>query len=56
MKLDGGLTSDLTQVPERARTLEVEIAEGVKVRVTKAAILQVVSKTEPAGEPKSAKS
>jgi len=51
----GGIIGKVSKVKE-GEEVEVEIAEGVKVRVTKAAILQVVSKTEPAGEPKSAKS
>jgi preprotein translocase subunit YajC len=43
----GGIIGKVSKVKE-GDEVEVEIAEGVKVRVTKAAVLQVVSKTEPA--------
>ena len=43
----GGLIGKVTKVKEEAE-VEVEIAEGVKVRVVKATITQVMSKTEPA--------
>ena len=42
----GGLIGKVTKVAEGE--VEVEIAAGVKVRVVKATITQVVSKTEPA--------
>lgn len=42
----GGLIGKVTKVKEEAE-VEVEIAEGVKVRVVKATITQVMSKTEP---------
>ena len=45
----GGLIGKVAKVKEGGE-IEVEIAEGVKVRMTRAAVLQVVSKTEPAPE------
>ena len=44
----GGLIGKVAKVREDGSEVEVEIAEGVKVRVVKATIAQVVSKTEPA--------
>ena len=43
----GGLVAKVTKVKEDGE-VEVEIAEGVKVRVIKSTIAQVISKTEPA--------
>ncbi|MGB7269899.1 MAG: preprotein translocase subunit YajC [Albidovulum sp.] len=43
----GGLIGKVSKVPEGAE-VEVEIAEGVKVKVVKGTIAQVLSKTEPA--------
>ena len=43
----GGLVAKVTKVKEDGE-VEVEIAEGVKVRVLKSTIAQVISKTEPA--------
>lgn len=43
----GGLIGKVSKVKEDGE-LEVEIAEGVKVRVVKATIAQVLNKTEPA--------
>lgn len=43
----GGLIGKVSKVKEDGE-LEVEIAEGVKVRVVRATIAQVVNKTEPA--------
>jgi preprotein translocase subunit YajC len=43
----GGLIGKVTKVKE-GNELEVELAEGVKVRVVKNTIAQVMSKTEPA--------
>ncbi|WFE76323.1 preprotein translocase subunit YajC [Roseinatronobacter sp. S2] len=43
----GGLIGKVTKVKEDGE-LEVEIAEGVKVRVVKQTIATVMSKTEPA--------
>ncbi|SEO25652.1 protein translocase subunit yajC [Salinihabitans flavidus] len=43
----GGLIGKVVKVKED-NELEVEIAEGVKVRVVQATIAQVLSKTEPA--------
>jgi len=44
----GGIVGKVTKVKEDGE-VEVEIADGVKVRVIQATIAQVVSKTEPAG-------
>ena len=47
----GGLIGKVTKVKEaegQAPELEVEIADGVKVRVVRATISQVLNKTEPA--------
>ncbi|MEM1383412.1 MAG: preprotein translocase subunit YajC [Pseudomonadota bacterium] len=43
----GGLMGKVTRVKDDDE-LEVEIAEGVKARVVRSTIAQVVSKTEPA--------
>ncbi|WP_425099082.1 preprotein translocase subunit YajC [Tropicibacter sp. S64] len=43
----GGLIGKVSKVKE-GNEIEVEIAEGVKVRVVRATIAQVLSKTEPA--------
>ncbi len=43
----GGLMGKVTKVKEDGE-LEVEIAEGVKVRVLKGTLANVISKTEPA--------
>ncbi|WP_371157664.1 preprotein translocase subunit YajC [Jannaschia sp. 2305UL9-9] len=43
----GGLIGKVSKVKEDGE-IEVEIAEGVKVRVVRATIAQVLSKTEPA--------
>lgn len=43
----GGMIGKVTHVKEDGE-LEVEIAAGVKVRLVKTAVLQVLSKTEPA--------
>ncbi|MEH6774190.1 MAG: preprotein translocase subunit YajC [Cereibacter changlensis] len=43
----GGIIGKVAKVNEDG-VVEVEIAEGVKVRVMKATIVQVMSKTEPA--------
>ncbi|MCT4558925.1 MAG: preprotein translocase subunit YajC [Pelagimonas sp.] len=42
----GGVVGKVVKVKE-GNEIEVEIAEGVKVRVIKATIAQVLSKTEP---------
>ena len=44
----GGLLAKITKVKEGEDEVEVEIANGVKVRVVKSTILSVASKTEPA--------
>ena len=43
----GGLIGKVTKVKED-NELEVEISDGVKVRVVRSTITQVLSKTEPA--------
>lgn len=43
----GGLIGKIAKVRDDGE-LEVEIASGVKVRMTKASVVQVMSKTEPA--------
>jgi preprotein translocase subunit YajC len=43
----GGIIGKVSKVKEDGE-IEIEIAEGVKVRVIKATIAQVISKTEPA--------
>lgn len=43
----GGIIGKVSKVKEDGE-LEVEIAEGVRVRVVRATVAQVVSKTEPA--------
>ena len=43
----GGILGKVSKVKDEGE-VEVEIADGVKVRVTRGAILQVLSKTEPA--------
>ena len=45
----GGLIGKVTKVKEDGE-LEVELSEGVKVRVVKHTVQSVVSKTEPAKE------
>lgn len=46
----GGILGKIVRVKEGEDEVEVEIAEGVKVRVVRATIATVVSKTEPAKE------
>lgn len=48
----GGILGKVTNVREDGGEVEVEIATGVKVRVVKSTITQVVSKTEPAANAK----
>ncbi|WP_136441225.1 preprotein translocase subunit YajC [Pacificoceanicola onchidii] len=43
----GGIIGKVAKVKE-GNEIEVEIAEGVKIRVVRATIAQVLSKTEPA--------
>lgn len=45
----GGLIGKVTKVKED-NELEVELAQGVKVRVVKTTLSQVISKTEPVSE------
>ncbi|GAB4548987.1 MAG: preprotein translocase subunit YajC [Ruegeria sp.] len=44
----GGLIGKVSKVKEGENEIEVEIADGVKVRVIKSTIAQVLNKTEPA--------
>ncbi|MCV6595699.1 MAG: preprotein translocase subunit YajC [Mangrovicoccus sp.] len=44
----GGLKGKVTKVFDEEGELEVEIADGVRVRVIRNTIVQVLSKTEPA--------
>jgi len=44
----GGLKGKVSKVKEGENELEVEIADGVKVRVVQSTIAEVVNKTEPA--------
>ncbi|MES0860833.1 preprotein translocase subunit YajC [Ruegeria sp. SCPT10] len=44
----GGLIGKVSKVKEGENEIEVEIAEGVKVRVVKSTVAQVLNKTEPA--------
>ena len=44
----GGIIGKVTRVKDGENEVEVEIAEGVKVRVIRATIATVLSKTEPA--------
>jgi len=44
----GGIMGKVTKVKEDDSEIEVEIAEGVKVRVIRSTIATVVNKTEPA--------
>jgi len=46
----GGLIGKVTKVKDD-NEVEVELAEGVKVRVVRSTIAQVTSKTEPAAAP-----
>ncbi|MBY6047097.1 preprotein translocase subunit YajC [Vannielia litorea] len=47
----GGIVGKVTKVRDD-NEVEVEIAEGVKVRVVKSTVAQVLSKTEPAADAK----
>ncbi len=44
----GGVIGKVTRVKDDANEIEVEISEGVKIRVIRSTISQVLSKTEPA--------
>ncbi|MCG7492533.1 preprotein translocase subunit YajC [Thalassobius sp. Cn5-15] len=44
----GGLIGKVVKVKDAEGEIEVELAEGVKVRVVRSTIAQVKSKTEPA--------
>ncbi len=44
----GGLIGKVSKVKEGENEIEVEIADGVKVRVVKTTLAQVLNKTEPA--------
>ena len=45
----GGIIAKVTKVKDEGE-LEVEIAEGTKVRIVRGTVAQVLSKTEPASE------
>ena len=44
----GGLIGKVSRVKDEADEIEVELGEGVKVRVVKSTVAQVLNKTEPA--------
>lgn len=44
----GGVVGKIVKVKDDANEVEVEIADGVKVRVVKSTIATVMNKTEPA--------
>ena len=44
----GGMIGKVSKVKEGENEIEVEIADGVRVRVVKSTIAQVLNKTEPA--------
>ena len=44
----GGLIGKVAKVKEGANEIEVELADGVKVRIVQNTIAQVLNKTEPA--------
>lgn len=44
----GGIIGKVSRVKEGEQDIEVEIADGVKVRIVKGTISQVLNKTEPA--------
>ncbi|MGM0585916.1 MAG: preprotein translocase subunit YajC [Pseudomonadota bacterium] len=46
----GGIVGKVTRVKEGEDEVEVEIADGIKVRVVRQTIANVVSRTEPATE------
>lgn len=46
----GGIMGKVVRVKDDDAEIEVEIAEGVKVKVVRATVSQVVSRTEPAAE------
>ena len=44
----GGIIGKVTRVKDGENEVEVEIADGVKARIVRSTIVQVLSKTEPA--------
>ena len=46
----GGILGKVTRVKEDDREIDVEIAQGVTVKVVRGTIAQVVTKTEPAAD------
>ncbi len=48
----GGVIGKVSRVKEGENEVEVEIADGVKVRIVKSTIVQVLNKTEPAAATK----
>lgn len=49
----GGIIGKVTKAPEK-EDLEIEIAQGVKVKVTRSAVTDVRSKSEPVNDNKTA--
>jgi preprotein translocase subunit YajC len=47
----GGIIGKIFKVKDGENEVEVEIAEGVRVRIARHAITSVISKTEPAATP-----
>ena len=44
----GGIIGEVTRVKDGESEIEVEIADGVKVRIVRSTVTQVLSRTEPA--------
>lgn len=44
----GGIIGKVSRIKDGENEVEVEIAEGVKVRIVRSTIVQVLSRTEPA--------
>ncbi|WP_413871270.1 preprotein translocase subunit YajC [Albidovulum sp.] len=44
----GGIIGKVTRVKDGESEIEVEIADGVKVRIVRSTVTQVLSRTEPA--------
>lgn len=44
----GGIIGKVTRVADEDKEIEIEIAQGVKVKVVRQTITQVLNKTEPA--------
>ena len=46
----GGIIGKVSKVKEGENEIEVEIAEGVKARIVRSTVSQVLNKTEPAAK------